>query len=294
MKKSREKIRYCIEANIVLMILAVLVVIPILVMIMSSFSEEMALVKYGYGLWPVQFSMEAYRYIAQSIDVIGRAYLITIGVTVIGTAASLIITCCLAYGLSQRNLPGGRILMLFVIFTMLFNGGLIPTYYFYTNVFHIKNTVFAYIVPNLLCNAFNIILLRTYFQNSIPAAFREAALIDGCGEFRTFFKIVLPLSKPIMATVGLLNAINYWNDWQNGLYYMDDGKMASIQQVLRNMTQNVSFLGSNSAISQTGRVIPGLSVRMAVAVLSVVPIALAFPFFEKYFVKGISLGGVKE
>lgn len=184
--------------------------------------------------------------------------------------------------------------MFLVVFTMLFNGGLIPTYYFYTNVFHIKNTYFAYIIPNLLCSAFNIILLKNYYSNSISPALRESAKMDGAGEITVFVRIIVPLSMPIMATVGLLNAINYWNDWQNGLYYMDDGKMASIQQVLRNMTNNVSFLASNSGISQGGRQVPGVTVRMAIAVLSVVPVMAVFPFFERYFVKGITLGAVKE
>lgn len=183
--------------------------------------------------------------------------------------------------------------MFLILFTMLFNGGLIPTYYFYTNIFHIKNTYFAYIIPGLLCSAFNIILLRNYFANSIPAALRESARLDGCGEMMIFVRIVIPLSTPILATVGMLNAIAYWNDWQNALYYMDDGKMASIQQLLSNMTNNVSFLASMSNVSTVGRKVPGVTVRMAIAVLSMVPLMIAFPSFEKFFVKGISVGAVK-
>lgn len=293
MERMKEKTFYRIFANGVLSVFSLLVLIPVMILVMSSFSDENAAIKYGYSLWPKQFSLGAYQYILQRIDVLGRAYLITIMVTIIGTVISLAITCALAYGLSQ-DIPGKKLLMFLVVFTMLFNGGLIPTYYFYTNVFHIKNTYFAYIVPNLLCSAFNIILLRNYFSNSISPALRESARMDGAGEMTVFVRIILPLSMPIMATVGLLNAINYWNDWQNGLYYMDDGKMASIQQVLRNMTNNVSFLASNSGISQSGRQVPGVTVRMAVAVLSVVPIIAVFPFFEKYFVKGITLGAVKE
>lgn len=289
----KEKTFYRIFANGVLSVFSLLVLIPVMILVMSSFSDESAAIKYGYSLWPKQFSLGAYQYILQRIDVLGRAYLITIMVTVIGTVFSLMITCALAYGLSQ-DIPGKKLLMFLVVFTMLFNGGLIPTYYFYTNVFHIKNTYFAYIVPNLLCSAFNIILLKNYYSNSISPALRESARMDGAGEITVFLKIIVPLSMPIMATVGLLNAINYWNDWQNGLYYMDDGKMASIQQVLRNMTNNVSFLASNSGISQSGRQVPGVTVRMAVAVLSVVPVIAVFPFFERYFVKGITLGAVKE
>lgn len=294
MRKLTEKQVYSIIANVALVLCGLIVVVPILIVFMSSFSEESAAIKYGYTIWPRQFSLDAYRYVASKFDVIGRAYLITVVVTIVGTTLSLLITACLGYGLSQKNLPGRKFFMFMVFFTMLFNGGLIPTYYFYTNVFHVKNTYFAYIVPGLLCNAFNVILLRNYFSNSVSAALRESAKIDGCGEFKIFWTIIVPLSTPILATVGLLNAIAYWNDWQNGLYYMDDANRASIQQVLRNMTNNISYLSNTSSLPSASRQIPGVTVRMAIAVLSMVPLMAAFPFFEKYFVKGISIGAVKE
>lgn len=294
MRKLTEKQVYSIIANVALILCGLIVVIPILIVFMSSFSEESAAIKYGYTIWPRQFSLDAYRYVASKFDVIGRAYLITVVVTIVGTTLSLLITACLGYGLSQKNLPGRKFFMFMVFFTMLFNGGLIPTYYFYTNVFNVKNTYFAYIVPGLLCNAFNVILLRNYFSNSVSAALRESAKIDGCGEFKIFWTIIVPLSTPILATVGLLNAIAYWNDWQNGLYYMDDANRASIQQVLRNMTNNISYLSNTSSLPSASRQIPGVTVRMAIAVLSMVPLMAAFPFFEKYFVKGISIGAVKE
>lgn len=294
MRKPNEKQVYSTISNVVLCLCAVIVIVPILIVIMSSFSDESMAIRYGYTLWPKEFSLDAYRYIVSKFDVIGRAYLITVCVTIVGTTLSLLITSCLAYGLSQRTLPGRNFFMFLVIFTMLFNGGLIPTYYFYTRVYHIKNTYFAYIVPNLLCSAFHVILLRNYFSNSVSASLRESAKIDGCGEFRIYWKIIVPLSTPILATVGLLSAISYWNDWQNALYYMDDPKRASIQQVLRNMTNNISYLANTSALPSASRQVPGVTVRMAIAVLSMVPLMVAFPFFEKYFVKGISIGAVKE
>ena len=294
MRKPSEKQVYSAVANVVLTLCALIVVLPILIVFMSSFSEESAAKKYGYTIWPKEFSLEAYKYIATKFDVIGRAYIITVVVTIVGTTLSLLITACLAYGLSQRNLPGRRFFMFMVLFTMLFNGGLIPTYYFYANVYHIKNTFLAYIVPGLLCSAFNVILLRNYYSNSVSASLRESAKIDGCGEFMIFWKIIVPLSTPILATVGLLNAISYWNDWQNGLYYMDDANRASIQQVLRNMTNNISYLSNTSSLPSASRQIPGVTVRMAIAVLTMVPLMVAFPFFEQYFVKGISIGAVKE
>lgn len=294
MHKPSEKAVYLAISFIVLTICTLTILIPILIVFMSSISEERSVIKYGYTLWPKNFSLEAYDYILTRFDVIGRAYGITIGVTIIGTLASMLISSCLAYALAQHNLPGRKVFMFFVLFTMLFNGGLIPTYYFYTTVFHIKNTYLAYIIPNLLCNAFNVILLRNYFANSVSPALRESAKIDGCSEFKIFWQIIVPLSTPILATIGLLSAIAYWNDWQNALYYIDDAKQASIQQVLRNMTNNISYLANTSNVPSVSRQVPGMTVRMAIAVLSMAPLMAAFPFFESYFVKGITIGAVKE
>ena len=294
MHKPKEKTVYLAVSITMLTICALAIIIPIMIVFMSSVSDESTVIKYGYTLWPQKFSLEAYDYILTRFDVVGRAYAITIGVTFVGTLVSILISSCLAYALAQRNHPGRKVFMFFVLFTMLFNGGLIPTYYFYTTVFHIKNTYFAYIVPNLLCSAFNVILLRNYFANSVSPALRESAKIDGCSEFKIFRSIIVPLSTPILATIGLLSAIAYWNDWQNALYYVDNAKYASIQQVLRNMTNNISYLANTSSVPSASRQVPGLTVRMAIAVLSMAPLMIAFPFFERYFVKGITIGAVKE
>lgn len=291
MKSSKS---YQILSHAVLCFLSLLVIIPFLTLFMSSITDEQIAISEGYQLFPSKFSGEAYMYIFNRFDVIGRAYMITIIVTVIGVLCSLLLTSLMSYGLSQKQLPGGRVLMFLVVFTMLFNGGLIPTYYIYTQVFHIKNTLLAYIVPGLLMNAFNIILMKNYYTNNIPASLMESARIDGCSEIGIFFKIVFPLAKPITATIGLMSAIAYWNDWQNALYYMSDENMASIQQVLRVMTSNVSFLSNNSETIQAGRAIPGTTVRMAIAVIAIIPILVAYPFFQQYFVKGITIGAVKE
>ena len=205
-------------SHTVLFLLTFLALVPFLILISSSFSEDTQIIKYGYSMFPRGFSMDAYGYILTNFSVIGRAYGVTIAVTVIGTAASLIITNLGAYMLSQDDLPGVKVLMFLVVFTMLFSGGLVPTYYIYTQVFHLKDTLWCLIVPNLLLNAFNIILIRNYYRFSIPKAIVESARIDGAGEFTTFVRIVFPLSLPITATVGLLTAIMFWNDWQNGLY----------------------------------------------------------------------------
>ena len=282
-------------SHTVLFLLTFLALVPFLILISSSFSEDTQIIKYGYSMFPLGFSMDAYGYILTNFSVIGRAYGVTIAVTVIGTAASLIITNLGAYMLSQDDLPGVKVLMFLVVFTMLFSGGLVPTYYIYTQVFHLKDTLWCLIVPNLLLNAFNIILIRNYYRFSIPKAIVESARIDGAGEFTTFVRIVFPLSLPITATVGLLTAIMFWNDWQNGLYYLTGTEWYSIQQVLRVMSSQITFLSNGTDSTQgVNRDIPTTTIRMAIAVVAIAPILIAYPFFQKYFVKGITLGAVKE
>ena len=282
-------------SHTVLFLLTFLALVPFLILISSSFSEDTQVIKDGYSMFPRGFSMDAYGYILTNFSVIGRAYGVTIAVTVIGTAASLIITNLGAYMLSQDDLPGVKVLMFLVVFTMLFSGGLVPTYYIYTQVFHLKDTLWCLIVPNLLLNAFNIILIRNYYRFSIPKAIVESARIDGAGEFTTFVRIVFPRSLPITATVGLLTAIMFWNDWQNGLYYLTGTEWYSIQQVLRVMSSQITFLSNGTDSTQgVNRDIPTTTIRMAIAVVAIAPILIAYPFFQKYFVKGITLGAVKE
>lgn len=195
--------------------------------------------------------------------------------------------------LSKRNLPGVKVINFLVIFTMLFNGGLVPTYLVYTRTLGIKDTIFALIVPSLMLSAFLIMLMRNYFEHSIPDSLYESAYIDGAGDFYIFYQIVLPLSTPILATVGLLVGIAYWNDWQNGLYYLNDTKLYTIQNILNDINRNIQFLASNSGTGVNIADLPVSTVRMAIAVVGILPILILYPFFQRYFVKGITLGAVK-
>lgn len=296
MIKSKQERIFQLVSHLFLLLLSVSVVVPFLIMLSSSFSDETAVLANGYSLFPREFSLDAYQYILSDSTTVLRAYGVTIFVTVAGTAASLLITTMFAYVLAQDRLPFGRLMMFLVIVTMLFSGGLVPTYYIYTQIFHIKDTIFALIVPNLMMSAFNLILVRNYFRTSIPQAIVEAATIDGCSKFMTFVKVVLPLSLPIIATIGLMTALAYWNDWTNSLYYMNSSKYYSVQQVLRLMIDNVSYL-QEMGVSTSGvenAQIPLTTVRMAIVVVAVVPVMIAYPFFQKYFVKGITIGAVKE
>ncbi len=279
-------------SHIALMFLSVMALAPFLLMVVSSLTSEESIVKNGYSFWPEVFSLDSYSYIIEQWEMIGRGYLITIIVTVIGVSVSVMITSMLGYMLSQRDLPGKKLLTFYVVFTMLFNGGLVPTYLVYTNILHIKDTLWALIVPTLLLNGFNTILVKNYFTYSVPYELREAASIDGASEYGTFFKIIMPISRPILATIGLMTGLMYWNDWQNGLYYLDDKKLYGIQNILNAINDNVQYLLTNAVSADTSAV-PWIGVRMAIAVIGVLPILIVYPFFQEYFVKGITFGAVK-
>ena len=283
-------------SHIFLFVLSIGSIIPFIILLSSSLTGEEAILKDGYSFFPKEFSFTAYEYLLNNSGSIIRAYGITIFVTVFGTFVSLVMTSLLAYGLSRRDLPYRNALAFFVFFTLLFNGGLVPTYLVYTQILDLKNTIWALIVPGLLMNGFNVLLMRTFFITSIPEPVIESARMDGAGEFRTFFSIVLPLSLPIMATIGLLQTIHYWNDWFNGLIYVTDPSLFSIQNILNRMLSDIQFLASSDLgtnASQAASQIPSTGVRMAIAVIGVLPILIAYPFFQKYLVKGIAIGSVK-
>lgn len=299
--RSREKIITQVISNGICIIFAVCAILPFILLIVGSVTDNAWAVANGFSFFPEEFSLDAYSYIADKWGLIGRAFFMTILVTGLGTGISLVISTLFAYGISKQDIPGMKIISFLLIFSMLFNGGLVATYYCYVNFFHIKDTIWALIVPNFLMNAFNVILIRNYFTSSVPASLEEAARIDGASEFKIFASIVIPLSKPIIATVGLLTALNYWNDWTNGLYYLTKrggSHLYTIQNVLNNINENIQILLQSAGSSQmmTGSVtdLPSTTVRMAIAVVGILPIVIAYPFFQKYFVKGITLGGVKE
>lgn len=292
--KSRENTIWKWSAHSILAIISLLALLPFLLLIISSFTDNASAVRNGYSFFPQKWSLEAYRYMANDWSTIGRAYMITILVTILGTGISLLITSMLAYTLSIKDLPGGRVLSFLVVFTMLFSGGIVPTYMVYTKMLNITNSIWALIIPGLLMNAFTIMLVKNYFMFSIPPALAESAKIDGASELRTFFSIILPLSLPILATIGLMSGIAYWNDWQNGLYYLTDTKLYSIQLLLNRINKDIAFIASNSTVVTNTANLPTTTVRMAIAVIGILPILVIYPFFQKYFVKGITIGSVKE
>ena len=283
-----------IVTNIIMILLCVFCLFPFILLIVSSITDEATLVRDGYSFFPSKISFDAYKYLFTSSNLIVRSYIITVGVTIAGTICNLLLTTCLAYPLSRKDLPHRNIFAFIIFFTMLFNGGLVPSYVMWSQFFHIKNTYLALIVPNLMMNAFYIIMMRTYFTANIPDAIIEAARIDGAKEGTILTKVVLPMSLPIIATITLFVGLQYWNDWTNGLYFINKDKFYSIQVLLNRMLQDVQFLMSNTSLSgDLSANLPSTGIKMAVAVIGALPVLIIYPFFQKYFVKGITIGAVK-
>ena len=299
MRKQKERNSIVIiVAYVVLGIISFMCIAPVVLMAVASFTDNDVLNLYGYTYFPQKWSLEAYEFLIKQGTVISKSFLNSILVTFMGTALGIMVTVLLAYTISRKELVGRKLIMLFVFFTMLFNGGMVPTYLMYTQIFHIKNTMWALLFPHLLVNGFNVLLVRTFFNENIPEVLLEAARIDGAGEISIFRNVVLPISKPILATIGLLVGVGYWNHWYNGLLFVTDVNYYTLQNFLNKIMTDLQFLSQNmSATSDVNSIIanvPSGTVRMAMAFIGALPVIIVFPFFQKYFTKGITVGAVKE
>lgn len=272
-----------------LILLSLAFIAPLLLVISASFSSETAISRYGYSFWPRDFTTYAYRYILSDPGQIVSAYGVTITITLIGTGVGVFVMALLAYPLARHDFFLRRPFSFYVFFTLLFNGGLVPFYILVTQYLHLQDTLLALILPNLAVPWF-ILLLRTYFA-ALPRDLLDAAKIDGAGEFRIFFQIVIPLSRPALATVGLFSALLYWNDWYLALLFINDPHLFPLQYLLYQISTNITNLQSSP--QSFGVPPPALSAQMAIAVLAVGPIIFVFLFVQKYFVRGITLGGLK-
>ncbi len=287
---------FIIAQYVILSLLVITCIVPFWLLIASSFIPEKTLVETGYALIPKKVSLEAYRYLASVSAGVLRAYEMSIFYAVVGVSSSLVLTILFAYPLSRKDLPGKQFFSFFIFFTMLFNGGLVPTYMIYTRLLNIKETVWAMIVPGLLMNAFHVIMMRTYINANVSDEILEAARIDGANEWLCLLRIVVPLSKPIVGTLALMTFIAYWNNWTNGVYYiLQRSDYLGIQNYMKNVLDSVSALQVQMSqnINQDISQIPSTGIRMALAVVGVLPVLLVYPFFQKSFVKGVTLGSVK-
>ena len=285
--------------NIVIAIFAISCVVPFFFVIMISLTSEGSLAANGYRFWPKEFSLEAYRYIFQGAmsQRIIHALGVTVFITVTGTIVNATMTSLYAYVISRSNFPFKKFFTLFALITMLFSPGMVANYLVMTNLLQLKDTIWALILP-LALGPFNILVMRTFFKKTVPDSIIESARIDGASEMRIFVSIVLPLAVPGIATISLFAALGYWNDWFNALLYIQKDTLVPLQYLLMKIQNNLEFLSRSTdmgASAQEGLgVLPSESARMAIVVLSTLPIALTYPFFQKYFVGGLTIGGVKE
>ena len=285
-----------IFSNIVMIILSVWAILPFILLVVSSITSEVTITKFGYSFIPRDIDLSAYQYLFMSGGKILKSYGMTIIVAGIGTTLNISMTMAISYLLSKKDLPGRNLISFFIFFAMLFSGGMIPSYIVWSQTMHVSDTIFGLICPNLMMSAFNIILMRTYFTTNVPVELCEAAEMDSCSQIGILIHISIPLSKPMISTLALFAMLAYWNDWINGLYYLVRNKdLYTIQNVLNSMQNNIQFLKdyASASMGKFANSIPSLGVRMAIAVVSIVPIMIAYPFFQKAFVRGIVIGGVK-
>ncbi|MDN6951507.1 carbohydrate ABC transporter permease [Enterococcus faecium] len=284
--------------TILLILFTLSCIFPFIFVIVISLTDEKALQLNGYELLPAQWSTDAYQYLIQDGGQLLRSLGVTIMITVIGTLITVFMTGTYAYVLSRASFPYRKFFTFYLFFTMLFAGGMVPSYLVMTKMLGLKNTIWALILP-LAFSPYNVIILRTFFKKSIPESIIESAKMDGCSEFRVFFQIVLPLAIPGVATIGLFSSLGYWNDWFNALLYIDTNKLIPLQYLLMKIQNSMEFLANNNGITLAQQQaiqnsLPQESTRMAMVVVATLPIAIVYPFFQKYFVQGLTIGGVKE
>lgn len=283
--------------HIILGLFALCCILPFLFVVIISFSAESSIKTIGYSFVPAQWSLEAYRQVFKLGDQLWLSYFNSFFITIVGTVVSVAICVLYAYPLFRKDFKLRGFFTFFSFFTMIFGGGLIPTYIVCKNLLGMSNNYAALIVP-MLVNPFNIIIMRTFFQTSVPFDLIEAATIDGSGEYSTLTRVILPIVKPGIATVALLTALAYWNEWFLCLLYITDRHLYPLQYLLMEMQRNAEFISRNSSVmgaasAEAVRNFPNQTMRMAVVVFIVLPIACAYPFFQRYVVAGLTIGSVK-
>ncbi|SDM55996.1 carbohydrate ABC transporter permease [Sediminibacillus halophilus] len=283
--------------NIFMAGFTLLCLFPFLYVIIISFTDEQTLTENGFQLIPEEWSTFAYSYLWDMKAQLIQSYMITIIVTVLGTLISVLTIALFAYAISRKQFRYRKLFTFMALFTLLFNGGMVPLYIVATQLLHLKNTIWALILP-LAVNAFYILIMRTFFMRSVPEPLLESARIDGAGEWRIFFQIVFPLALPGIATIALFSTLGYWNDWFHALLFIDEPQLVPLQSLLMKIENNIEFLTQNTLVSgQSAEMlaaIPKDAAKMAMVVISTLPIAVAYPFFQRFFIQGLTVGGVKE
>jgi len=293
-KKPIEYRVFIAFAYIFVVIIALLGVIPFIMLLSGSFTSESYIVNHGYSLMPKEFSVNAYKTIFENPQRIVNSYAVTIFITVVGTVISLFLTAMTAYVLQRKDFPWRNKISYFIYFTTLFSGGLTP-WYMLMMKFGMKNNLAALIIPHLF-SVFNILIVRNYL-NGIPHEISESAKVDGANDFLIFIKLIIPLSKPVLATIALFTGLLIWNEWYNCMLFISDQKLYTLQYYLYNMLNNAAamkeLVSGTSVDLSSGAELPAESAKLAMAIIATGPILLLYPFIQKYFVKGIVIGAVK-
>ncbi|MDE6220703.1 MAG: carbohydrate ABC transporter permease [Lachnospiraceae bacterium] len=283
--------------NIVFLILAVMCVIPLLFVFSISITDEEALRVSGYQLIPAQFSGSAYKFLWNERGMILRAAFMSVLVTILGTIIAIALDTSMGYVVSRRNFKLKKLYTWLIFIPMVFNGGMLASYVVVNNILGLSNTIWALILP-LACSSFSVTICRTFFRTTVPDSIIESAKIDGAGQFRIWSQIVMPISKPVIATIGMFAAFGYWNDWFQASLYIQDKNLQTLQSLLNNIQKNIEYIANNPygglSLQQYKASMPTESVRMAIAIVIIVPIACTYPFFQKYFISGLTIGSVKE
>lgn len=289
----REERVFKFISKLILFIFSALCVLPLCLVIAISFSTESDIFLYGYSFIPRNFTLEAYSMVFQNISQIAASYSVTAAVTVLGTLLSLFLTSTLAYVICRKDYPLAALTSFLVFFSMLISGGLVAWYILVAKWLSLQNTLWALILPNAVI-PWNVLLMKSFFAG-MPTSLIDAAKIDGASETRTFFRIVLPVNTPGVAAVGLLIALNYWNDYFSSLMFIEDNRYISLQYLLYRIQANIQLLSSSMAqeLGLNAQDIPSLTARMAICIIAAGPMLVIFPFFQKYFSKGITVGAVK-
>lgn len=291
-KLSASSKTFYVICYVIVALVALVCLIPFILLISGSFTSEQWIRFHGFSLWPGEFSLEAYKIIFKTPEKIVRAYGVSIFITAVGTLAGLFLTSLTAYVISRKDAKYRNVLSFFFYFTTLFNGGMVSTYIFYIQYLHLKDNYLALILPGVF-NVFYLLIMRT-FVNNIPFALIESAKLDGAGEWRIYFTIILPLLKSGLATIGLFLALGYWNDWYNAMLYMNDEAKYPLQYMLysvQQQTQALARIAAQAGIQVAN--LPSNSLKMAMAVVATGPIIIVYPFVQKYFISGITIGSVK-
>lgn len=295
--KNQIKTSTNIIFNIIFLILAILCVLPLLFVFSISISSENALQVNGYQIIPKEFSAAAYQFLWNERYTILHAAFMSILVTVLGTIIAVALNTSMGYVISRRNFKLKKLYTWLVFIPMVFNGGMFSSYIVTNNILKLSNTIWALILP-LACSSFSVTICRTFFRTTVPDSIIESAKIDGAGQFRIWSQIVLPISKPVMATIGMFAAFGYWNDWFQASLYIQDKNLQTLQSLLNNIQKNIEYLANNPygglSLQQYKLSMPTESVRMAIAIVIIVPIACTYPFFQKFFISGLTIGSVKE